>query len=201
MPDTFTMDPVHTAVLSMDCQAGIVSIYTREGKDAFLSRVGNVLNHARAAGMTIIHIQLGFRPGLPEISSRNALLAAIKSSEQHQRLFREPLGAIPESIAPRDDEIVITKHRIGAFAGTDLAMILRAKEIDTLVLYGIATSGVVLSTLVEAADADYRLAVIGDCCADLDSALHDCLIQRFFPTRGSVFSSEDFIAVPSPTQS
>jgi hypothetical protein len=54
-----------------------------------------------------------------------------------------------------------------------------------LVLYGIATSGVVLSTLIEAADADYHLAVIDDCCADLDSALHDCLLQRFFPTRGS----------------
>jgi nicotinamidase-related amidase len=78
-------------------------------------------------------------------------------------------------------------------------MILRANDIDTLVLYGIATSGVVLSTLVEAADADYRLAVIGDCCADLDSVLHDCLIQRFFPTRGSVLSSEGFIAAPSRT--
>ena len=78
-------------------------------------------------------------------------------------------------------------------------MILRAKDIDTLVLYGIATSGVVLSTLIEAADADYRLAVIGDCCADLDSPLHDCLIQRFFPTRGSVFSSEGFIGASSRT--
>ena len=184
MADTFPMDPAHTAVLSMDCQAGIVSIYTREAKDAFLVRVAGVLNHARATGMTIIHIQVGFRPGLPEISSRNALFGAIKSSEQHQRLFREPLGAIPDVIAPQDNDIVITKHRISAFAGTDLDMILRANDIDTLVLYGIATSGVVLSTLIEAADADYRLAVIADCCADLDSALHDCLIQRFFPARG-----------------
>jgi nicotinamidase-related amidase len=193
------MDPVHTAVLSMDCQAGIVSIYTREAKDAFLVRVASVLNHARAAGMTIIHVQVGFRPGFPEISSRNALFAAIKTSEQHQQLFREPLGAIPDVIAPQNDEIVITKHRISAFAGTDLAMILRAKTIDTLVLYGIATSGVVLSTLIDAADADYRLAVIGDCCADLDSALHDCLIQRFFPARAWVFSSEDFIVGSSKT--
>jgi nicotinamidase-related amidase len=197
--DTFTIDPAHTAVLSMDCQAGIVSIYTREAKNAFLVRVANVLNHARATGMTIIHVQVGFRSGLPEISSRNALFAAIKSSEQHQQLFREPLGAIPDAIAPQGNEIVITKHRISAFTGTDLAMILRANDIDTLVLYGIATSGVVLSTLIEAADADYRLAVIADCCADLDSALHDCLIQRFFPTRGSVFSSESFIAASSGT--
>jgi nicotinamidase-related amidase len=197
--DTFTMDPAHTAVLSMDCQAGIVSIYTREGKDAFLKRVASVLNHARAIGMTVIHIQVGFRPGLPEISSRNALFGAIKSSEQHQQLFREPLAAIPDTIAPQDNDIVITKHRVSAFAGTDLAMILRANDIDTLVLCGIATSGVVLSTLVEAADEDYRLAVIGDCCADLDSALHECLIQRFFPTRGAVFSSEGFIGALSRT--
>jgi nicotinamidase-related amidase len=166
MADTFTLDPAHTAVLSMDCQAGIVSIYTGEGRDAFLARAATVLNHARAAGMTIIHIQVGFRTGLPEVSSRNALFGAIKSSEQHQQLFREPHGAIPATIAPQDDEIVITKHRISAFAGTDLAMILRANDIDTLVLYGIATSGVVLSTLIEASDADYRLAVIGDCCAE-----------------------------------
>ena len=199
MTDTFMIDPARTAVLSMDCQVGIVSLYTREGKDAFLARVASVLNHARSAGMTIIHIQVGFRSGLPEVSSRNALFGAIKSSEQHQQLFQQPLAAIPHAIAPQENEVVITKHRISAFAGTDLAMILRANDIDTLVLYGIATSGVVLSTLVEAADADYRLAVIGDCCADLDSALHDCLIQRFFPTRGPVFSSEGFIVASSRT--
>ena len=197
MGDAFTIDPARTAVLSMDCQAGIVSIYTREGRDAFLLQVAKVLEHARSAGITVIHVQVGFRPGLPEVSSRNALFRAVKSSEQHQQLFREPLGVIPEIIAPLGNEIVITKHRVSAFAGTDLAMVLRANDIDTLVLCGIATSGVVLSTLVEAADADYRLAVIGDCCADLDATLHDCLIQRFFPTRGTVLSSEDFIDASS----
>jgi nicotinamidase-related amidase len=191
---SFPIDPARKAVLSMDCQAGIVSIYTKEGKDAFLTRAASVLNHARATGMTVIHVQVGFRPGFPEISSRNALFNAVKSSQQHQQLFREPLGAFPAAVAPLENEVVITKHRISAFTGTDLAMILRANDIDTLVLYGIATSGVVLSTLLEAFDADYRVAVIGDCCADLDSQLHDCLVQRFFPTRGRVFSAEDFIA-------
>ena len=194
MADTFSIDPARTALLSMDCQAAIVSIYTREGKDAYLARAASVLNHARATGITVMHVKVGFRPRLPEISSRNALFAAVKSSEQHQQLFREPYGSFPDLIAPKNDEIVITKHRISAFASTDLSMILRANEIDTLILYGISTSGVVLSTLCEAADADYRLAVIGDCCADLDSELHHCLIQRFFPTRGTVLSSEDFIA-------
>ncbi len=121
MADTFTIDPARTAVLSMDCQLGIVSIYTREAKDAFLARVASVLNHARSTGMTIVHVQVGFRPGLPEISSRNALFGAVKSPQQHQQLFREPLGAIPDAIAPQANEIVITKRRVSAFAGTDLA--------------------------------------------------------------------------------
>ena len=47
---------------------------------------------------------------------------------------------------------MVTKHRISAFPGSDLQMILRSKEIDTLVLFGIATSGVVLSTLLEDLD-------------------------------------------------
>src|SRR6266581_4975807 len=163
---TFSIVPTHTAVLSMDCQTGIVSIYCKDDKEAFLNRAAGVLNYARASGMTVIHVQVGFRPGLPEVSSRNPLFNRIKSSPQHQQLFVGPLAAFPSEIAPKDDEVVITKHRVSAFTGTDLTMILRAKEIDSLVLFGIATSGVVLSTLLEAVDADFRLAVIKDCCAD-----------------------------------
>ncbi len=193
MSAAFPIYPAHTAVLSMDCQTGIVAVYLKDGKEAFLGRISSALNHARATGMTVIHIQVGFRPGFPEVSSRNLLFGAIKSSSQHQKLFVGPLAAIPPAIAPKEGEIVITKHRVSAFAGTDLAMILRANDIDTLVLFGIATSGVVLSTLLEAADGDFRVAVIKDCCADLDSALHDCLIDRFFPSRAAVLSARDFL--------
>ncbi len=90
------IDPVHTAVLSMDCQAGIVSIYTREAKAAYLARVASVLNHARAAGITVIHIQVGFDRDCRRSVRAMHSAAPLKSSEQHQRLFWEPLGAIPD---------------------------------------------------------------------------------------------------------
>jgi nicotinamidase-related amidase len=188
----FPIDPAQTAVLSMDCQTAIVAMYV-EDQDGFLSRASNVLRHARASGMTVIHVQVGFRPGLPEISSRNPLLAAIKSSPQHQKLFEGPLGTIDPRIAPQGGDIVITKHRVSAFHGTDLELVLRAQEIDTLILFGIATSGVVLSTLLEASDADFRLAVLKDCCADRDGALHDCLIDRFFPSRAVVLTARELV--------
>ena len=191
MPAQLSLDPARTAVLSMDLQAGIVSIYVKDQE--LLARAASVLQRARASGMRIIHVQVGFRPNLPEVSSRNLLFAAIKSSPQHQRLFRSPTGAIHAAVAPEPDDIVVTKHRVSAFAGTDLEMILRANDIETLVLFGIATSGVVLSTLREAADADYRLVVIKDCCADLDPELNSCLLDKLFPAQAQILTASEFL--------
>jgi nicotinamidase-related amidase len=193
MSEMLRIDPSRTAVLGMDCQNGIVSIYTKGDKDGFVARAASVLSHARASRITVIHVKVGFRPGLPEISSQNQLFGAVKASPQHQSLFQEPLGDIHPALAPADGEVIVIKHRVSAFTGTDLAMILRANDIRTLVLFGIATSGVVLSTLLEASDADFRIAVIKDCCADLDADLHEALLAKLFPSRATVLSAADFI--------
>jgi len=139
--------------------------------------------------MMVIHVQVGFRPGFPEVHTRNQLFGAIKSSAQWQQIFQGSAGAIHPALEPQPGEIVVTKHRVSAFAGTDLQMILRANEIDTLILFGIATSGVVLSTLLEASDADYRLIAVKDCCADQDPEVHACLIDKVFPRRATVVAS------------
>jgi nicotinamidase-related amidase len=183
-------DLARTAVLSMDLQTAIVSIYTKSQPD-FLSRVAGVLTEARARAMTVIHVQVGFRPGFPEVSERNQLFGAIKTSAQWQQAFQGAAGAIHPDVAPVNDEVVVTKHRVNAFRGTDLEMILRAKEIDTLVLFGIASSGVVLSTLLDASDADYHLFVVKDCCIDNDTEVHACLIEKVFPRRATVLSADE----------
>jgi nicotinamidase-related amidase len=187
-----SFDVAHTALVAMDCQAGIVSIYAKP-QEEFVERASSVLRAARSAGMPVIQVQVGFRPGLPEVSDRNKLFAAIKSSSQHQKLFEGAAGAIHPKLGPEPGDIVVTKHRVSAFAGTDLSMLLRAMEIDALILFGIATSGVVLSTLLEACDADYRIVVIADCCADLDAELHGTLLNRLFPQRAGVMTASDFV--------
>lgn len=188
-----SFDPSRSAVLSMDYQTAIVSRYAKEQED-LLARAASVLRRARDSGMAIIHVQVGFRPNLPEVSPRNILFHSIRNSLQHQQLFTGPGGAIHAAVAPEGNDIVVTKHRVSAFTGTDLDMILRAKDIETLILFGIATSGVVLSTLRHAADADYRLIVIKDCCADLDAEVHDCLVAKIFPRQATVISASEFLA-------
>jgi nicotinamidase-related amidase len=181
-----------TAVLSMDLQRAIVSIYAK-GDESLVDRAASVLKHARGRGLTVFHVQVGFRPNLPEIGTRNPLFSAFKNSAQHRQIFEGTAGAIHSAVAPEGDDIVITKHRVSAFAGTDLDMILRANDIDTLVLFGIATSGVVLSTVLHAADADYRVTVIKDCCTDLDPEVHVCLMDRVFPRQARVLSAGEFL--------
>jgi nicotinamidase-related amidase len=185
-------DISRTALLAMDCQTGIVSIYAKP-QEEFIARAAGVLRAARTVGMPVIFVQVGFRPGVPELSNRNKVFAAIKSSPQHQSFFQGASGAIHPGLGPEANDLVVTKHRVSAFAGTDLEMLLRAREIETLVMFGIATSGVVLSTLLEAGDADYRVVVIEDCCADLDAELHTALLKRLFPNRAEVISADDFV--------
>ena len=80
--------------------------------------------------------------------------------------------------------------------GRDLHLYLRNLEgvlIDFLAAFGIATSGVVLSTVLQAADLDYRIIVVGDCCADLDPPLHTTLVDKIFPRVGTVTSTADIV--------
>lgn len=192
MGTTISFDIARTAVLAMDCQAGVVSIYVQPAEE-FLRRASRVLAATRKAGIKVIHVQVGFRPGLPEVGSRNKLFAGLKANPQHQQLFQGAAGAIHPALGPEPDDVVVVKHRVSAFAGTDLEMVLRANEIETLVLFGIATSGVVLSTMLDAFDLDYRTIVIADCCADRDMELHRVLVGQFFPNRGDVLTAEEFV--------
>jgi nicotinamidase-related amidase len=87
----------------------------------------------------------------------------------------------------------VTRARVSAFAGSDLDVLLRAREIDGLVLTGIATSGVVLSTLRQAADLDFRLTVLADGCLDADVEVHRVLTEKVFPPQADVVTVDDWI--------
>lgn len=177
------LDPRTSALLVMDFQATVFDYFTTD-KDALLARTAELIAAARRAGMRVVYVVVGFRAGYPEISPRNATFSAIR---QTGRFAADDAGAaIHPAVAPRPDDVIVTKHRVSAFAATDLDLILRAHAIDTLVLAGIATSGVVLSTVRHAADADYRLVVVDDCCADRDPEVHRVLVDKVFPRQATI---------------
>ena len=103
------------------------------------------------------------------------------------------MDIIHPSVRPIEGEVVVGKHRVNALYGTGLDVALRANDIHDLVIFGYATSGVVLSTVRYGADLDYNLIVVEDCCADSDVEVHEFLTQRIFPRQAEVTSSDDVI--------
>jgi len=150
---------------------------------------------ARDAGILVCYSATVFRPGYLEISDRNKTFSQRKNSGQEA--VSDPVQLIHPSVAPLPGEVVVGKHRVNALFGTDLDMVLRSNNIETLVILGYATSGVVLSTVRYAADLDYRLLVVEDCCSDQDPEVHDFLTQRIFPRQTDVVRSEDVISALS----
>jgi nicotinamidase-related amidase len=180
-----------SALLVMDIQAGTIGRV--EDSKTLLANIGQAIAAARSAQIPVIYVVVGFRKGIPEIGSvtTNKSFSAIKGSGFPG--IEEPIQVDP-AVAPQPAEMVVTKRRVSAFAGSDLEVILRGHKIEHLILTGIATSGVVLSTAREAADKDYILSILSDGCADLDPEVHSVLMNKVFPRQAEVMTVAQWIA-------
>ncbi len=179
----------NTALLVMDMQTAILKRLPDAG--AFTDKVAKAISHARKLNIPVLYVVVGFRAGMPEISSNNKSFSA--SKEQLTNVSMEEWKRIDSAVLPLEHEIVITKRRFSAFTGSDLEVVLRGLGIEHLVLTGISTGGVVLSTVREAADKDYRLTVLSDGCADIDPEVHRVLTTKIFPRQAEVMTIEEWI--------
>src|SRR3990172_7912803 len=138
------LSPQTTALLVMDCQQGIVGTLVTVEKEKVLTNVARVIGVARGGGIPIIYVVVQFREGSREISERNVVFGGIKQGGRFKG--GAPDTQICSEIAPQPGDLVVVKKRISAFTGSDLEVLLRARGIDTLVLTGVSSRGVVEST-------------------------------------------------------
>jgi nicotinamidase-related amidase len=174
-----------SALMLMDLQAGIVGRI--DDPEGLVARVAAARDAARGLGMLIVHVDVAFRPGYPEVNTANKLFAGVPASGA--MLQGSPEAQRPEPLRAREDEVTVVKHRVGAFHATPLDMILRANGVSRLVLSGISTSGVVLTTTRWASDLDYELTVCSDLCADFDDEVHKVLLEKVLPMQATVTDS------------
>ncbi|HET6810166.1 MAG TPA: isochorismatase family cysteine hydrolase [Acidimicrobiales bacterium] len=184
------MPTTKTALLVMDVQAGIVERFA-QGSEELLAALRRAIDAARAAGMPVIYVRVAFREGAPEVSPNNRAFSALAGASGFGDA--DPATQVHAAVAPEPADVVVVKKRVSAFAGSDLDVVLRSLAVDSLVLSGIATSGVVLSTLRQAADLDYRLTVLRDACADGDPEVHRVLMDKVFPRQAAVVTVDEWI--------
>ena len=190
MPD-IVLDNDHTALLIADFYEAMMTTVPHAVDRGVVERTVALQKAARDAGLMVCYCATVFRPGYPEIGSRNKTFGQRRASGQ-AAVF-DPLEVIHPAVAPAEGEVVVGKHRVNALYGTGLDVALRANDINTLVILGYATSGVVLSTVRYASDLDYNLYVVEDCCSDSDPEVHDFLTGRIFPRQAEVVGSADII--------
>jgi nicotinamidase-related amidase len=193
---TLSLARAHTALLIADYYGAILSTLPHAVERQVVERAQRLQRAAREAGLFVCYCATVFRPGYVEISERNKTFSERKRSGQPA--VSDPLQLIHPAVLPAAGEVVVGKHRVNALYGTALDLILRANDIQTLIILGYATSGVVLSTVRYAADLDYRLVVVEDCCADQDPEVHNFLTRRIFPRQADVVGADDVIQALKP---
>jgi len=189
------LDPERTALLVMDFQQGVLQ--RMPGLEPLIGRVRGAIADMRDHGGTIGYVRVAFTDeDWAAIPPANQIFA--QAAQNRMMHDEDPSTAIHDSLGPRPGDIVVRKTRVGAMSTTDLDRQLRDRGIDTLVLAGISTSGVVLSTLIEAADRDYRLYVLSDGTEDPDQQARDVLLARIFPRRAQVIDAATLRGLLSP---
>ena len=124
------------ALLVMDVQNGILSRF--DVREAYLDRVVTAVERAEKAGVLVVLVRVAFSPGHPEVSPRNKSFSALRESVG--MIAGDPATEPVDRLLRGKGEVVVTKKRVSAFAGSDLELVLRSHDVTTLVLSGIATS-------------------------------------------------------------
>lgn len=180
--------PAQTALVVMHYQTDILSLFPSVAP-TLLSNTRKLCDAARATGVSVYFARIHFSPGYPEVSPLN------RNGQGIKRLGLFVDDQISPELDRRDSEPLITAHRASVFFGTDLQVRLSAQGIDTLLMVGIASTGVVLSSVAYASDADFRLFTVKDCCYDPDPVVHDRLFATAFDSRTTVLSLADALAL------
>jgi nicotinamidase-related amidase len=190
------LDPSRTALLVMDYQRGVLDRLPES--DTPLDAAARAIEMVRRAGGLIAYVRVAFDDAdfdaIPETSRMGQRVAAAGRSFH----IDSPATRIHDRIAPEPGDLVVRKTRVGAFSTTDLDAQLRDRGVDTLILAGVATSGVVLSTVRDASDRDYVLFVLADATADSEADVHNFLVTRILPRQAEVITTDDLEVMLGP---
>lgn len=159
-----------------------------------LANTKDVVEAARAAGVTVMHAPISFAEGYNEISSHP--YGILKGVVDGTAFVKGSWGAaIVDELAPTGGDIVIEgKRGLDTFASTNLDFILRSKGITTLVLGGFLTNCCVESTMRSGYENGYRVITLNDCVAGTSVEEHENALKYDFPMFSVPMSSADLIS-------
>ena len=138
------------------------------GVEQELASALRIRDVARAAGIPVIYTNVVYQEGGADGGVFYRKVPALEVF-----VSGNPLGGWPEGLEPGEGELVISKQYPSAFFGTSLAETLKKRNIDTLIITGVTTSGCVRATCVDAMSSGFVPIVVADACGDRHAAPHE----------------------------
>jgi nicotinamidase-related amidase len=174
------------ALLLMDFQKYPVSAVP--GSAAAVVAARTALAAARAHAVPVLHVRVAFRSGHPEIPATIHAFDGLLGTD----VFTDANPGTAFEIEPGDGEVVVSKHFYSGFTHSDLDILLRAAGVEKVTMAGLATSGVVLSTVRDALERGYRTTVLSDACADPDPEVHRVLMDKVIAPNADVITVQQW---------
>jgi ureidoacrylate peracid hydrolase len=197
-----SLDPATTAVVLIEYQnefttdGGVLHGAVAEVMDKtnMLDNTHQLVEAARAAGVTIMHAPITFAAGYNELSKHP--YGILKGVVDGSAFVKGSWGAaIVDELAPQDGDIVVEgKRGLDTFASTNLDFILRSKGITTIILGGFLTNCCVESTMRTGYENGYQVITLTDCTAATSVAEHENAISYDYPMFSKPMSAADVIA-------
>jgi ureidoacrylate peracid hydrolase len=219
-PEPISIDPTKTAVVVVDMQNDFAAkggMFDRAGIDIsgaqkVIGPTAKILSAARAAGIKVVYLKMGFRPdlsdlGAPDSVNRVRHLQFLRVGEtirapdgrESRILIRDTWDTdiVPE-LHPQPGDIVLYKTRFSGFYQTDLDATLKKLNIRYLLFTGVTTSICVESTVRDAMFRDYLCVLLSDCMTepighDLPRTNQDASLLVMQTLFGWVSDSEQFL--------
>ena len=188
------LDPTRTAVVTIDLHRGHLDPdvatmpLAADAAEAVLERNRVLLEGARRAGVTVVHVVTRYRTAEEATSNpfwgRLVGTDASRAAVSIHQVEPTPGTELMPGLLDPTDVVVDTKKRYDCFLGTDLDLVLRTRGLDTLLLTGVNTNSCVLATTMAACTRDYAAVVVSDAVdsmdgPDLHAAALRCIEQAF----------------------
>lgn len=180
MIDLKNIDNSRAALLMMHFQADVFSVLKDSLPTDMLDRANALIKAWRKTGRPVVFANFSLGTNYESVNEKNMLTVNISKAG----IFREPTPVAGLETTASDWHYACP--RASVFHGTNLDKDLRAQGIDTLVMAGIASSGVLFSSVGWASDADYQIYIVRDCCYDPDTHAHEALFRTSFATRALI---------------
>jgi ureidoacrylate peracid hydrolase len=173
--------PGNAALIVVDVQNDFCAddgTFGRAGNDlsmvqAMVPNLQRLIDGARKVGVPVVFVQAILDPAYvsPVYYERNARL-----NFEVPRCISNTPGADFYKVKPLPGEMIIRKYRYSAFVGTELDLILRSRQIRTVITTGVATNICVESTARDAFMRDYYVSFVDDASATYRKEHHEAAL-------------------------